>query len=287
MLRVASSLVRATSTSEAEVSKPVVRFCVSLVHCVRPRRGFVPAADLLSCIDKKGGKEATPADSALALRGLPCAARSLQLAPNSLRGLRPLRSDKRREVRLRSVLRTQLQSPALLSSSEGGDEHQIRLASHRLDEHRALRADAKRGVMGGCEATTELLLGPVGGVEERRALGPRAQHASSSDFARLSERSERSERSEFGARPQSTSTAEQSASGRPPPSGPPFFAYFLSGKRKKVSRLSGRHPDAASRSEKKPHANAGTRLRYLSPNGGRLTNQASVGSSSARTGTRP
>jgi len=66
-----------------------------LVHCVRPSRVFVPAAAPLwylhnfasqseqipasrTCIDKKGGKEATPASSALAARGLPCAARSLR-----------------------------------------------------------------------------------------------------------------------------------------------------------------------------------------------------------------
>jgi hypothetical protein len=66
---------------------------VGLVHCVRPRREFGPAADLLSCIDKKGGKEATPADSALAVRGLPCAARSLRVGQNSLRSLRSLRSN--------------------------------------------------------------------------------------------------------------------------------------------------------------------------------------------------
>ena len=48
-----------------------------------------------TCIDKKVGKEATPADSALAMRGLPCAARSLRVGQNSLRGLRPLRSNSR------------------------------------------------------------------------------------------------------------------------------------------------------------------------------------------------
>ena len=142
-----------------------------------------------------------------------------------------------------------------------------------------------------------LLLGPVGGVEERRGLGPRAQHASSTDFARLFERSERSERSEFCARPQTPSTAEQSALGRPPPSGPPFFGDFLSGKRKfaqrgfahfaqrsyantKVTALSGAYPDAASRSEQPPRKSR-TRLRYLSPNGEQCANQAST--SSART----
>jgi len=54
-------------------------------------------------------------------------------APNSLRSLRSLRSDKRREVSCGCALARAPQSPALLSSSEGEDEHQIRLASHRRD----------------------------------------------------------------------------------------------------------------------------------------------------------
>jgi len=61
--------------------------------------------------------------------------------------------------------------------------------------------------------------------------------------------SERSERSELGATPQRPSTAEQSGAAGPPPSGRLFFGDFLLAKQKKVTRLSGRNPDAASRSE--------------------------------------
>jgi hypothetical protein len=75
--------------------------------------------------------------------------------------------------------------------------------------------------------------GPVGGVEERRGLGPRAQHASSTDFARLFERSERSERSEFGARPHTPSTAEQSGPSRTATVGSPFFCLLFFGEAKK------------------------------------------------------
>jgi len=81
-----------------------------------------------------------------------------------------------REVSSRSVLRTPLQSPALLSSSEGGDEHQF--ASLRIGARARLRHHARceaRWDRESCEATTVLLLGPVGGVEEHRGLGPRAQ----------------------------------------------------------------------------------------------------------------
>jgi len=164
-----------------------------------------------------------------------------------------------------------------------------RLASHRLDDASGCcapwrRGEARRGQGKFAKQTTVLLLGPVGGVEERRGLGPRAQHASSSDFARLSERSGRRPRSEFGARPQTPSTAEQSALGRPPPSGPPFFGDFLSGKRKKVTALSGAFPDAASRSEKNQRQSE-QGLRYPTPNGPQHANKASTGS--ARTGKAP
>ena len=105
-------------------------------------------------------------------------------APNSLRSLRSLRSNKRREVSSRSALARAPQSAVLLSSSEGGDEHQIQLAAHRRDDARCARARCEAmWDRESCEATTVLLLGPVGGVEERRGLGPRAQHASSTDFA--------------------------------------------------------------------------------------------------------
>jgi len=56
--------------------------------------------------------------------------------------------------------------------------------------------------------------------------------------------------------------APQSSPARagPPPSGPPFFGDFLSGKRKKVTALSGAFPDAASRSEQTQRKSR-TRLR--------------------------
>jgi len=163
-----------------------------------------------------------------------------------------------------------------------------RLASHRLDDASGLlrvlaprRSEAWTGKV--CEANDRIALGPRGrrrgaqgfGAARNSALRPLTSR-------RLSERSERSERSEFGARPQTPSTAEQSALGRPPPSGRLFFGDFLLAKQKKVTALSGAHPDAASRSE---HGNDKARLRHLSPNGRGPANQAST--SSARTGTKP
>jgi len=250
MFCLASLFVRAAPTAQVEVSKSRARFCVSLVHCVRPRRGFVPAADLLSCIDKKGGKEATPADSALAMRGLPCAARSLRVGPNSLRSLRSLRSNSRPK----SVIDARLRAPrkALCCSARPKGETNTRFGSLRIARGRfaSLAPEAKRGWTGEvAQQRPHCSWAPWVASRSAGLWGRARKRASSTDFARLSERSGRRPRSEFGARPQRPSTAEPSATGRPPPSGPPFFAYFLSGKRKKVSRLSGRHPDSASRSE--------------------------------------
>ena len=101
-----------------------------------------------------------------------------------------------------------------------------------------------------CEANDRIALGPRGGRRGAQGFGAaRASALRELTSRRLSERRERSEQSEFGARPQSASTAEQSALGRPPPSGRLFFGDFLLAKQKKVTALSGAHPDAASRSE--------------------------------------
>src|SRR6185369_15893690 len=68
--------------------------CVVLLSEAAP--GFRPGGRPPFFVStKKGGKESDPADSALAARGLPCAARSLRVGQNSLRGLRPLRSNSR------------------------------------------------------------------------------------------------------------------------------------------------------------------------------------------------
>jgi len=84
--------------------------------------------------------------------------------------------------------------------------------------------DAKRGVDGEvCEANDRIALGPRGRRRGAQGLGPRAQHASSTDFARLSERSGRRPRSEFGARPHTPSTAEQSGPSRTASVGSPFL----------------------------------------------------------------
>lgn len=114
-----------------------------------PRQG----SNFLLLRQKKVTKEKATRRWRSARGRLLCGARSLGPAPNSLRGLRPLRSDKRREVRLRSVLRTRPQSPALLDATHGAQEQcgrcfatsPVHLASHR--------ARAKRRVTVRCEAS--------------------------------------------------------------------------------------------------------------------------------------
>jgi hypothetical protein len=161
----------------------------------------------------------------------------------------------------------------------------LRIVSMALRAAARPGAEAKRGVMGCCEATTRIAPGPRGWRRGAQGVGAaRVSALRQLTSRRLSERSGRRPRSEFGARPQNLSTAEQSAIGRPPPSGRLFFGDFLLAKQKKVTALSGAHPDAASRSER-TRRKSRARLRYLSPNGRLYANQAWT--SSARTGANP
>jgi hypothetical protein len=161
----------------------------------------------------------------------------------------------------------------------------LRIVSMTLRAAARPGADAKRGVMGKLRSNDRIALGPRGWRRGAQGFGAaRVSALRQLTSRRLSERSGQRPRSEFGARPQNPSTAEQSATGRPPPSGRLFFGDFLLAKQKKVTALSGAHPDAASRSEQTPRKSR-ARLRYLRPNGMRHANKAST--SSARTGANP
>jgi len=116
--------------------------------------------------------------------------------------------------------------------------------------HASLRIGAKTPTGKVCAANNCIALGPRGGRRGAQGFGAARDSALRElTSRRLSERRERSEHSEFGARPQSPSTAEQSALGRPPPSGRLSFGSFSLAKQRKGTALSGAHPDAASRSE--------------------------------------
>jgi hypothetical protein len=107
------------------------------------------------------------------------------------------------------------------------------------------------GALSRCEARPAGVAGvrgaPVGGVEERRALRQRAQHASLTDFVQLSERRERSERSEFCT--SRNDRAPQSSPAKPDRirRGRLSLAYVSLAKQRKVGRVSGRNPDAEYR----------------------------------------
>ena len=151
-----------------------------------------------------------------------------------------------RGARLRSNNRAQsvvdarcARHPQALRSSTPptGGEHQSRLAAHRLQRPRAsTRPRSKTCPSRRCEASRAVL--PVCGAEERSVLGSEPYLG---DFPALSEACTRAEFA--GKPPQYVSTAGNPSVPRGAPySGRPFFAYFLSAKRKKVSRPPGRNP---------------------------------------------
>jgi len=138
----------------------------------RPSREFAPAGDLLSCADKKVGKETAPVPS-------------------------PLRFAAGSPAMLKARGRAELTSLRSVQTSGAKSVLEARFA-------RAPGSCASRLLQGGAPkqptsqqptATPESRLAPAvlhppfEPAEERRALRPRAQHASSTDFAQLSERS--------------------------------------------------------------------------------------------------
>ena len=172
-----------------------------------------------------------------------------------------------REVSSRSVLRTQLQSPALLSSSEGGDEHQIRLAAHRRQGasrcSRPMRSEVGQGMFGEAERPY-CSWGPS---EPSRSAGlcrgaKRLRPLTSGGCLNAAAAG----RVVSSARPAKTEHHRAVGPRLTGEGGRLFFGDFLLAKQKKVTALSGAHPDAASRSEQEIRESS-TGLRYLSPNG--------------------
>jgi len=120
------------------------------------------------------------------------------LAPNSLCSLRSRRSDKRREVRGRSVLSHAAPNPCAPRRLPRGPRATRsllrnfpcpRLASHRQGEAEPLEPMRSEACL--------VLVFPFGRAEQHRALRGARQRASTSDFGRLFERSGRRPRSEF------------------------------------------------------------------------------------------
>ena len=188
------------------------------------------------------------ARTAMARAALRCS--DFAAAPNSLRSLRSLRSDKRREVSCGCALTRAPQSPALLSSSEGGDEHQIRLASHRHDAHLALRADAKRGVDRE-SSRSERPYCSWAPWEASRSAGVWGRVRST--LRQLTSRgclsaAAKGREASSARGPKHRAPQSSPALAGPPPSGRLSFGSFSLAKQRKGTALSGAHPDAASRS---------------------------------------
>ncbi len=165
----------------------------ALVHWVRPRREFGPAADPLSlCRQRKGAKKATlptrpsRCEGCLALLGL-CGSGRTRYAPCR----RCAQTAARSQLLMRAARAPQ--SPALLSSSEGGD-------NTRSASLRSRRCDARRRP--GWLRSNDRIALRVPLVSRRAAQGFAAARDSAHQrltSRRLFERSGRRPRSEFGA----------------------------------------------------------------------------------------
>ena len=141
----------------------------SLWLVARPSREFASAGDLLSCADKKVGKQTAPVPSPLR-----CATGSPALL--ATRGSRRTRF------------------ATLRSDNCAKSVHEVRFAH-------ASGCCASRLLQGGAPSNQQptakpesrshrgIWVPPSEPAEERKALRPRAQRASSTDFAQLSERS--------------------------------------------------------------------------------------------------
>ena len=146
----------------------------------RPSRDFAPAGDLLSCVDKKVGKEATPdrtarskAAGSLRCSGLegPRKTRAATLCSNSC-------AESEVEVRCANALKA-LRCSAVLKGAR-----------------RMPRGSRLRGLAVGCCGCS---FTPLWRSREAQDGEARAQRASTTDSAQLSDRSEHSERREFCA----------------------------------------------------------------------------------------
>ena len=158
-----------------------------------------------------------------AARRLPCASRSRGLSPNSLRSLRSLRSNKRRQVSCGCALRARPHAlrcsapPRRCAACPGaplqppwrvfGEQQHPWPSRQALPGGSDLGGDEQASPDGNSPVDCFCLasgraFGPARPAQARAGVGARAARASTTDSPRLFERSERSERSEFcGATP--------------------------------------------------------------------------------------
>jgi hypothetical protein len=161
-----------------------------------PRQG----SNFLSLPRKKVTKERGTRRWRSACGRLLCGARSLGPAPNSLRGLWPLRSDKRREVRLRSALTRAAPKPCAPRRHPRGPRaiqvvaSQLPSTSLRIGRERSDASSSR------CEASRVWCSSPPSDELSSTGLCSCVRSTLRNlPSRRLSEWRERSEQSEFGA----------------------------------------------------------------------------------------
>jgi hypothetical protein len=135
----------------------------------------------------------------------------------------------------------------------------------------AIAPDAKRGGIGDvCAANDRIALRAPWGASRSAGVWGRVRSTLRQLTSRGCLSAAAAGREASSARgPKHRAPQSSPALAGPPPSGRLSFGSFSLAKQRKGTALSGAHPDAASRSEHEPHANAGTgtkgtRLRYLS-----------------------
>jgi hypothetical protein len=164
------------------------------VHCTLMERSVRS-----SFVRLRGSRRAAPGRGSCGggrrVQRLRCGARTFGPSPNSLRSLRSLPSNRRRQVSLRGALRARAESPPLLTAPE------IATAGYRPPRARrgfVFRGNTPDGSAkarpGRWQRASEALRN--GGLSARARSAPRRLTC-----RHLSERRERSERSEFGDGP--------------------------------------------------------------------------------------
>ena len=139
---------------------------------VRPSREFAPAGDLLSCVDKKVGKEATPAPSPLRF----AAGSPAMLAPQGSRGTH--------FATLRSNSCAESVHKAGFARASGSCASRL-LQRGTPEQPKTEQPTSKPG----SRLAPAVRDAPFSTAEQRKDLKPRAKRASRTDSAQLSDRS--------------------------------------------------------------------------------------------------
>ena len=217
------------------------------VHCVRLSRDVVPTADLLFFASPKKSRQ-KKGDPTVAVRlrrtALRCSGFGASRPTRFVRCAHAAQTNVAKSV-VDARYRARPQTPALLDATHGTQEQYWSLLRNIPSTPRfASGARRSRRVIVPMRSEANMVFGSPWVASRSAGVWGRVRSTLRNlTSRRLSERSGRRPRSEFGARPQIPSTAEQSAKGRPPPSGRLSFGSFSLAKQRKGTALSGAYPD--------------------------------------------